>query len=136
MSLYINEAFLFQELSDSDLRLLANLKFHTGRFAVALTHDAYHRPHLALCGPGTKHPDWMLMDVRAMLDIGDWTSGNPSFDKTLALMRYEDARHAGPGERHGVTVLHLGDYRTASAKAEIELTRREEARDPLMNTAA
>jgi hypothetical protein len=132
----IHEMILFRALSDSDLRLLANLKFHSGRFAVAQTHDAHHHPHLVLCGPGTKHPDWMMMDVRAMLDIGDWRSGNPRFDQTLALMRYEDARHAGLGDRHGVSVLHLGTYRMAAEKAEAELLRRDEARNPLENTAA
>lgn len=136
MSIQIHEALLFQSLSDSDLRLLAALKFHSGRFAVAQTHDAKHRPHLVLCGPGTKHPDWMLMDVRAMLDIGDWCAGNPQFDRTLALMRYEDARRAGLGERHHVPVLHLGTYRMVAEKAEAELCRRDEARDPLENTAA
>ena len=136
MSIHISESLLFEALSDADLRLLANLKFHSGRFAVALQHDAQHRPHLVLCGPGTKHPDWMLMDVRAMLDIGDWTAGHPMFDKTIALMRYEDARHAGLGERHRVSTLHLGTYRMAAEKAEAELARREEIRDPLANTAA
>ena len=136
MNTTINETLLFRVLSDADLRLLANLKFHSGRFAVAQTHDAQHRPHLVLCGPGTKHPDWMLMDVRAMLDIGDWHPGNPAFDKTIALLRYEDARHAGLGERHGVSIIHLGSYRTAAQKAEAELTRRDEQRDPLQNTAA
>lgn len=136
MSTIIHEALLFRALSDADLRLLAALKFHSGRFAVAQTHDAAHHPHLVLCGPGTKHPDWMSMDVRAMLDIGDWRSGNPMFDKTLALMRYEDARHAGLGERHRVTVLHLGTYRQAAEKADAEMTRRDSMRNPLENTAA
>ena len=136
MSIPIHETLLFRALSDSDLRLLATLKFHSGRFAVAQTHDAHHHPHLVLCGPGTKHPDWLLMDVRAMLDIGDWCSGNPQFYQILALMRYEDARHAGLGDRHGVSVLHLGSRRMAAEKAETELSRRDEARDPLANTAA
>jgi hypothetical protein len=136
MSIHIHETLLFRALSDSDLRLLATLKFHSGRFAVAQTHDAHHHPHLVLCGPGTKHPDWMSMDIRVMLAIGDWCAGNPMFDKTLALMRYEDARHAGLGERHGVSVIHLGTYRGAAEKADAELSRRDEARDPLENTAA
>ena len=136
MNTLIHETLLFQALSDSDLRLLANLKFHSGRFAVAQLHDAHHRPHLVLCGPGTKHPDWMLPEIRTMLDIGDWHSGNPQFDQILAQMRYEDARHAGLGERHGVSVLHLGTYRQAAEKAQAELSRRDEARDPLENTAA
>ena len=136
MSTIIHEALLFQALSDADLRLLAALKFHSGRFAVAQMHDAAHHPHLVLCGPGTKHPDWMLMDVRAMLAIGNWCAGNPQFDHDLALMRYEDARHAGLGERHRVTVLHLGTYRMAAEKAEAELSRRDAMRNPLGNTAA
>lgn len=136
MSSIIHEALLFQALSDADLRLLTALKFHSGRFAVAQMHDAAHRPHLVLCGPGTKHPDWMRPDVRAMLDIGDWRPGNPQFDQTLALMRYEDASRAGLGQRHHVGVIHIGTNRQAAEKAEAELARRDEARNPLENTAA
>lgn len=135
-TLILHEKMLLQSLSDADLRLMAELKFHHGRFAVAQVHDDHHHPHLVLCGPGTKHPDWMRLDVRSLLAIGDWVPGNPSFDKTLALLRYEDAVHAGRGERHHVTVLNLGSYREVALKVEDELARRDAKRSPWEANAA
>jgi hypothetical protein len=136
MTPLIHETLLFHALCDSDLRLLSNLKFHPGRFAVAHVYDAKHGAHIALCGPGTRYPDWMQLDVHTMLDIGDWRPGNPAFERTLALMRYEDARHAGRSERHGVQILHLGSCRSVAEKAETEIVRREEQRETWEGMAA
>lgn len=127
---------LYRRLSDHDLDLLAALKFHPGRLALARVYDRDHGTHLALCGPGTRYPDYARQDVIALLAIGDWTPGTLSFEHELALLRYEEARRAAQDDRHGVHVLRLGRREHVAELALTEIAHRAMERESWESRAA
>ena len=129
--------FFIRTLPESDVNLLANLGPRTGRYAVAEIYDPMHGAHVSLCGPGTKYPDWLHLDVYLMLAVGDWKPGYPAFERTLALMRYEALKRAGKSPRsHTIRILHLGSAVSAASMAKAELDRREEEREDWESSAA
>ena len=129
--------FFMRPLSDSDVNLLATLGPRTGRYAVAEVYDPSRGAHIALCGPGTRYPDWRHHDVYLMLAIGDWKPGNPAFERELALMRYEALRRAGKSEvRHSIRVMRLGSPAEVAQMAKLELDRREGERETWESAAA
>lgn len=127
---------LYRQLSDADLDLLASLKSHPARLALARVYEPGHGTHLRLCGPGTHFPDWHRLDVLTLLAIGEWTPGVTTFDRELALLRYEELRRAGNGHRHGVQVTRLGGREAVAERALTEIARRAMARESWESMAA
>ena len=127
---HMHGRFFLRTLADSDVNLLAALGPRTGRYAVAEVYEPMHGAHVALCGPGTRYPDWLQLDVYLMLAIGDWKPGNPAFERILALMRYEALLRAGKSEvPHSIRVMHLGTPAEVAQMAKTELDRREGERE-------
>ena len=122
--------FFMRTLSDSDVNLLSALSPRNGRYAVAEVYDPTHGAHVALCGPGTRYPDWLHQDIYLALAIGDWKPGHPEFERILALMRYNAVLRAGKaGVSHSIRVMRLGSPAEVSELAKIELDRRESDRE-------
>ena len=129
--------FFMRTLPENDVSLLAALGPRTGRYAVAEVYDPMHGAHVAICGPGTKYPEWIHHDVYLMLAIGDWKPGDTAFERTLALMRYEALKRAGKSPRsHTIRVLHLGSPASVAQMAKTELDRREKQREDWESSAA
>lgn len=129
--------FFMRTLSDADMALLASTGSRSPRFAVAEVYEPTHGAHVALCGPGTGYPDWESRDIHLMLAIGDWKPGNPVFDRTLALRRYEGVLRQGKGgERHSIRVMRLGSPAEVAEMAKAELDRREGERESWESAAA
>ncbi len=130
--------FFLRTLTDRDVALLAYMGNRSGRFAVAEVYDPYNGAHVALCGPGTNYPDWEHRDVHLMLAIGDWKPGNPTFDRMLALRRYESALRMGKesDRPHSIRIMRLGSPEEVSELAKAELDRRAEEREVWESAAA
>ena len=129
--------FFMKSLAESDVNLLSTLGRHTGRYAVAEVYDPSRGAHVALCGPGTRYPEWEHMDVYLMLAIGGWKPGHPAFERTLAIMRYEALLRAGKsGRPHPIRVMHLGSPESVAETAKEELDRREGEREDWESAAA
>ena len=134
---HMHGRFFMRTLADADVNLLSTLGPRTGRYAVAEVYDPTRGAHVALCGPGTRYPDWLHLDVYLMLAIGDWKPGNPAFERDLALMRYEALRRAGKSEvRHSIRVMHPGSPAEVAQMAKVELDRREGERETWESAAA
>lgn len=129
--------FFMRTLSDADVSLLAALGARSGRFAVAEVYEPTQGAHVALCGPGTRYPDWEHRDIHLMLAIGEWMPGNPSFDRTLALRRYDGLLRMGKsGARHSIRVMRLGSPEEVTEVAKAELDRREGERESWESASA
>ncbi len=129
--------FFMRTLSDPDVTLLATLGSRSGRFAVAEVYEPSRGAHVALCGPGTRYPDWEHRDIYLMPAIGDWKPGNRAFDRTLALRRYEGVLRVGKdGQRHSIRVMWLGTPAEVMEMAKAELARRESERESWEGAAA